>query len=160
VVTTRTTHDDLLLPRGSFAPQLRKSSHSGLFGYPGPPLLLEIGLSVNSDGDSIGFINQSGPNPSNEVVPTPPPAPPTEQEPWPPPVGTIDFDGSGESYGCQRSRLWYSTVVSSAIVFTGWGAFLAFSKGTKACTAVFGGLSVNAINQILTAKRALQTMGC
>ena len=45
VVTTRTTQDDLLLPRGSFAPQPRKSSHSGLFGYPRPPLISEDNLA-------------------------------------------------------------------------------------------------------------------
>jgi hypothetical protein len=42
VVAAGTTHDDLLLSRGFFAPQQLKSSHKRLFGYPGATAMIEI----------------------------------------------------------------------------------------------------------------------
>jgi hypothetical protein len=52
VVAAGTTHDDLLLLRGSFAPRSEKSSHKRPSSYPGPPLSMQAAADVATSPSS------------------------------------------------------------------------------------------------------------
>jgi hypothetical protein len=70
----------------------------------------------------------------------------------------INFDGSGQSYHCQLSRLWESTVVASAIMASGLG----FVYGPGAAGKAGGGVSagVIALEQLRVSKEILASQGC
>jgi hypothetical protein len=70
----------------------------------------------------------------------------------------INFDGSGQSYACQRARLWQSTVVAAAIMVGG----LAIRYGPGAAGKTGGGIGagVLALEQIRVSREILASLGC
>ena len=73
-------------------------------------------------------------------------------------VGDINFDGSGQSYACQRARLWQSTVVAAIIVAGGVG--IRFAPGAAGKTGGGIGVATAALEQIRVSKEILASLGC
>jgi hypothetical protein len=73
-------------------------------------------------------------------------------------IGDINFDGTGQSYRCQRARLWQSTVIAAIIV--GGGVFVRYAPNAAAGTG--GGIAsgATALEQIRVSKEYLASIGC
>jgi len=72
-------------------------------------------------------------------------------------VGDFDFDGSGQSYACQRARLWQATLIAAIIVGGGTAmTAVPVSIATGAGIAT----TVAAIAQINAAGAYLNSIGC
>jgi len=83
-------------------------------------------------------------------------SPPVSATPTTTTVGDFDFDGTGQSYACQRARLWQATIIAAIIVAGG----TSMRAGPVIATGAAIGTTVAAVAAINNARAYLNSIGC